>query len=171
MGTGFSNVDISVLGLKWAKEENPDAILLANDNALLHTWQTRDRFISYVEKVISNGGVLDGIGAQGHFWASIELPTQDELYNHLNHLYVRTGLPIYITEFDIIARGDDWEVRQPEAYRNMFEVFSSHPAVKQVDLWGFADKYLPSNIIGLVDESFRHNPVVNELAPYFTKEV
>jgi Glycosyl hydrolase family 10/Cadherin domain len=77
--------------------------------------------------------LIDAIGVQGHaFSTRPNIPMSTHVAN-LDAL-AATGLPIYVTEFDIDGPTDEVQLAD---YQRVFPVFWEHPAVQGITLWGF----------------------------------
>jgi endo-1,4-beta-xylanase len=77
------------------------------------------------------GAPIDAVGAQAH--ATFEMPTAN-VQQMLDKLANDTGLPVYITEFDINLADDN---RQRQVMESQFTMFWRHPKVKGITLWGY----------------------------------
>lgn len=77
--------------------------------------------------------LVDAIGVQEH---AFETTTNVAMSVHRDNLdaLAATGLPIYITEFDLDGPTD---AQQLAAYQRVFPVFREHPGVRGITLWGF----------------------------------
>jgi endo-1,4-beta-xylanase len=52
----------------------------------------------------------------------------------IDNITMRTGLPVYITEFDLNIADDQ---RQMTVMRDLFTMFWNDPNVKGITLWGY----------------------------------
>ena len=110
----------------------PSAKLLINDYNITNKPEATRRYREIVE-LLQKDGLVDGIGVQGHAFATKpDVPMSVHKAN-LDYL-AQTGLPIYVTELDIDGATD---AQQLDDYQRVFPVFWEHPAVKGVTLWGF----------------------------------
>ena len=83
---------------KWAKEADPDAILLLNENSHLIPAQ-RDGYIKQIKIWLEQGVPIDGIGLQWHQSLFDDEDDMRDLFDKLREL----GKPVYITEMDLTA--------------------------------------------------------------------
>ena len=102
-GAGTSGWDWIVNALKWGRAACPNVALLVNDYNTVEITGDRDRFISLVNAVKTAGGPIDGIGAQAHGTASM---ASSDVQANIDTLASKTGLPVYITEFDLNIADD-----------------------------------------------------------------
>lgn len=129
---------------KWAKEVDPDAILLYNDNGHLIPAQ-RNGIISQIKKWLDEGVPIDAIGLQWHESVFSSEEDMRDLFEKLRDL----GLPVIVTEMDITAyRSYDyttsykWEDREKvrdavaRAYATTFDVFREYSdIIDTVSFW------------------------------------
>ncbi len=119
---------------KLAKELDPDAQLFINDYAMLNCVQSPQNIAAYIELIQSlrsQGAPIEAIGVQGHIGRQPRNPEQ--VLTDLD-LFVPTGLPVQITEFDINSPDEEL---QTDYLRDFLIAVYSHPAVAGVTLWGF----------------------------------
>jgi endo-1,4-beta-xylanase len=74
---------------------------------------------------------IDAIGCETHY--AEKLPSST-LKANIDLLTSSTGLPVYITEYDIDLADDE---QQRAQYADHFTMFMSHPNVKGVTVWGY----------------------------------
>jgi endo-1,4-beta-xylanase len=131
-GSGASGWDWILEAFRLARLHFPRSRLLINDYSITNTPEDAARYRAIVE-LLQNERLVDGIGIQAHaFSTTTERPMSVHRANL--DLLAGTGLPLYVTEFDIDGPSDR---RQLEDYQRVFPVFWEHPAVKGVTLWGF----------------------------------
>lgn len=129
---------------KWAKETDPDAVLLYNDNSHLIP-AMRNGIISQIKTWLDEGVPIDAIGLQWHENIFSSEEDMRDLFEKLREL----GLPVYITELDISGyrMGDyttnyKWEDREKvqdaiaRAYATTFDVFREYSDIIEcVSFW------------------------------------
>lgn len=126
----------------WAKEADPDAILIYNDYNIEEI-NAKSNFVYNMIKNLREKGVpIDGIGFQMHIdYRGINY----ESFKKNLERFAELGLQIYITEMDVrIPLGGSEEYylkKQAEVYRRIFEICLDNPAVRAIQFWGFTDKY------------------------------
>ncbi|HEY0504783.1 MAG TPA: endo-1,4-beta-xylanase [Lysobacter sp.] len=131
-GSGATGWDWIVTSYKLARHYFPKSKLLINDYNITNKPENTKRYREIIE-LLQKDGLVDGIGVQGHAFATTpDVPMSVHKAN-LDSL-AQTGLPIYVTELDIDGATDAQQVND---YQRIFPVFWEHPAVKGVTLWGF----------------------------------
>jgi len=118
---------------KWARESCPNAILILNDYNNIEYDREVENTIAIVNAIQKLDAPIDAIGCQAHEGARVPAST---FRANIDKLVDATGLPIYITGFDI-GLADDGE--QEQKYAEFFPMFWDHPAIKGVTLWGYID--------------------------------
>ncbi|HEY5955378.1 MAG TPA: endo-1,4-beta-xylanase [Polyangiaceae bacterium] len=117
----------------WARAACKDSILLLNDFNNIEWTNDNAHFIDIVKKIKAAGAPIDAIGAQSHDLdhASVTFSTVKTLLAKLN---ADTGLPIYITEYDISTTDD---TKQLNAYKEHFDFFLNTSYIHGVTVWGW----------------------------------
>lgn len=114
--------------------------LLINEYNLLQDNAVTTRYLALVD-TLRVRGLIDAIGVQGHYFefkscagapSSYTYPVAT-LKSNLDRL-VATGLPVYITEFDINEASDSIQLVN---YKTYFPLFWDNPGVKGITLWGY----------------------------------
>jgi endo-1,4-beta-xylanase len=116
-------------GFEIARMHTGNTKLLLNDFSVLLENETMNEMISLANQLKAKG-LIDGIGCQGH---GLENVTAAAARARLDTIASQTGLPIYITEFDVNLSND---TQQRDVFERLFPVFWEHPAVHGVTLWG-----------------------------------
>jgi len=138
--------DYVVKAFQYAREANPNALLLLNDTFGQGgiDKDRADEFFSLVERVKKKGAPIDVVGTEMH-WELPELrPTYlDEFKTFLDSAR-KAGVKVHITEMDVYQGPDD----TPEAFAKQREVFYNvvHTCLKDSNCigfmtWGIADRY------------------------------
>jgi endo-1,4-beta-xylanase len=130
-GAGASGYDWIVQAFKWARQYCPKAILILNDYNNIEYAADNNRMIDIVTKIKAAGAPIDGVGAQAHGTSSMSTST---VQMYLDKLATSTGLPVYISEFDINIADDN---QQKTVMQNHFTMFWNNPNVKGITLWGY----------------------------------
>lgn len=126
--------EVSVDWFKLAKQLDPDAQLFINEYSMLNCVQSPGNIAEYIDKIESmraQGAPIEAIGVQGHVGRQPRNPEQ--VLTDLD-LFVPTGLPVQITEFDINSPDEEL---QADYLRDFLIAVYSHPVVTGVILWGF----------------------------------
>lgn len=140
-GAGATGWDWVIWSFQKARQYCPNAKLLLNDYSILSDNTNTDKYVKLVN-LLKSRGLIDGVGEQGHFFETTPLST---LKSNLSKL-AATGVPIYISEYDVKFANDTDQLNK---YKEQFPIFWTNPAVKGITLWGYiqgqiwrADAYL-----------------------------
>jgi endo-1,4-beta-xylanase len=112
-------------------------------------------------------GLIDGIGIQGHRF-EFEGADTATLRKNLDRL-ASTGLPIYISEFDLGNMNDEGtpdDAMQLSLYKRVFPVLWKHPAVKGITLWGYQQNQMWQPTCYLILTNGKERPAFTWLADY-----
>lgn len=127
-GAGVTGWDWVLNAFTLARTYFPNSELVLNEYRVIIFEQFTRDYLELVE-LLQAEGLIDGIGEQGHFLERADIA---EVAANLD-LLAATGLPIYITEFDVDFADD---VRQANVFRDLFQLFWEHPSVLGVTHWG-----------------------------------
>jgi endo-1,4-beta-xylanase len=116
---------------KWAREVCPNAILILNDYNNIEYAAEHQTTIDIVNAIQKLDAPIDAIGCQAH--DAREFPAST-LGARIDKIASLTGLPVYITEYDIGLADDEEQKLQ---YQDHFTMFMSNPNVKGVTIWGY----------------------------------
>lgn len=140
-GDGETGWDWVITAFELAREYLPDSTkLILNDYNILHDNTVTDNYLAIIN-LLKDRGLIDGIGIQGHYFefrSDLSSSTQyvytpGALRTNLNKL-TDTGIPVYITEFDIDEPVDS---NQLEQYKIYFPIFWRNPGVVGITFWGY----------------------------------
>jgi endo-1,4-beta-xylanase len=129
-GAGQSGYDWIVQSFKWARQYCPNAILILNDYNNIEYAGDNTRFVDIVTKIKAAGAPIDAVGAQAH--DAFKLPNAT-VAGFIDKL-AATGLPIYITEYDLDLASD---ADQQKVMQTQFPLFWNDDRIKGVTLWGY----------------------------------
>jgi endo-1,4-beta-xylanase len=131
-GSGSSGWDWVLESFRLARRYFPHSTLMMNDYSITNSDADTTRYREIIE-LLKKENLIDAIGVQGHAFATT---TETPMAVHRANLdrLASTGLPIYVTEFDLDGLTDDSQLRN---YQRVFPVFWEHPAVHGITLWGF----------------------------------
>ena len=141
-GSGATGWDWIVTAFAWARQAcAPGVKLLINDYNILQDNGTTNTYIAIIDTLKARG-LIDGIGIQGHYFEFKSAQGLTPVYSYsvatlksnLDRIASQTGLPIYISEFDINEPDDSVQLANFQTY---FRLFWEHPAVKGMTLWGY----------------------------------
>jgi endo-1,4-beta-xylanase len=130
-GAGASGFDWIANAFKMARQACPNAILLLNDYNNIELAGDNNRTIDIVTRIQAAGAPIDGVGAQAHGLANA---TSANVKRMIDNITMRTGLPVYITEFDLNIADDE---RQRAVMQDLFTMFWDSPNVRGITLWGY----------------------------------
>jgi endo-1,4-beta-xylanase len=118
---------------EWARQYCPGAILILNDYNNIEWEDETDHFIDITNTVLANGGPIDAVGAQSHDLDHEQI-TADKMIRLLEKLHGQTGLPVYITEYDISDTNDQ---NQLALYEQHLPYFLETEWIHGVTIWGW----------------------------------
>ena len=124
---------------KAARDANgSNAKLLINDYGIVNDDNATQDYIDLINAVNANGQLIEGIGVQAHFAFNLDSCgnyTLDsaQVKRNLDRL-AATGLPIYVSEYDMNIGNDD---EHDTKFMGLFRTFWDHPSVEGVTLWGY----------------------------------
>jgi endo-1,4-beta-xylanase len=116
---------------KMAREACPNAILILNDYNICEYANDNQNVISLVKAIQLLDAPIDAVGCQAHDAAKIK---SSAFKRFMDKITSETGLPVYITEFDIGLADDE---QQRAQYADYFTMFWDDPNVKGMTLWGY----------------------------------
>lgn len=130
-GAGSSGYDWIVNAFTWAHEACPGAILILNDynNAELTSEVTRT--IEIVNAIKAAGAPIGAVGCETHGASNLASST---LKANIDKIASSTGLPVYITQYDISFSDDN---QQLQRYQDHFPMFMSNENIKGVTVFGY----------------------------------
>lgn len=141
-GNGKTGWDWVITAFELARKYMPNGCkLILNEYNVLHDNTVTNNYLNLI-KLLNDRKLIDGIGIQGHYFefrSHIDATSGNYIWNtntikaNLDKLGA-TGLPIYITEFDIDEKDD---ANQVTSYKIYFPIFWTHPAVKGITFWGY----------------------------------
>jgi GH35 family endo-1,4-beta-xylanase len=91
----------------------------------------RERYIRQANNLIEAGAAPDAIGIQGHFFTRLTGP--ETVWQILDELHA-TGLPVEITEYDVISGDQDLDGQYT---RDFLTACFAHEGVRAFIVWGF----------------------------------
>jgi endo-1,4-beta-xylanase len=130
-GDGATGWDWVITAFELAREHFPGAILILNEYRVLQGPEFTQQYLELVD-LLQDRGLIDAIGEEGHF---LEKTSASMVQTNLDTL-AATGLPIYITEFDLNIADD---AQHANVMRDLFTVFWEHSAVQGVTHWGYRE--------------------------------
>jgi endo-1,4-beta-xylanase len=116
---------------KLARQHCPGAVLILNDYNNIEYADQESHFIDIVKQIKAAGAPIDAVGAQSHALGAM---SASQLQKNLDTMASGTGLPIYITEYDI---GEANDATQLATYKAQIPIFRNTAAVKGITIWGW----------------------------------
>jgi GH35 family endo-1,4-beta-xylanase len=166
--------------LRWAREENPQAVLLVND------YNVSPAYESQIADLSTPPAGPDAIGIQSHMHCG-EWPLRRVW--EVCETYARFGLPLHFTETTVLsgrlippdvpfndANWDDWpstaegEARQLKYLEGFYTLLFSHPAVRAVTWWDLSDGCWKKAPAGLVRRDLSAKPAYERLRDLVQRE-
>ena len=162
-GAGASGYDWIVQSFKWARQYCPNAILILNDYNTIETAGDNSHFIDIVNRVKTAGAPIDATGAQAH--GAYNLPTAT-VKMYIDKLASSTGLPVYISEYDINLADD---AKQKDVMESQFTMFWNDENVHGVTIWGYVNgrTWLPNT--GLMTSDGKERPALTWLKQFLKR--
>jgi GH35 family endo-1,4-beta-xylanase len=156
-----------VTAFKMARERWPHAILIYNDyNTIL--WQVKEG-IDLIKKIKAQGAPVDAYGMQFHETtqqgSGYQCLRSTTLKRALHEAHEQTGLPIYITQYDVGDKNDDF---QKECYQEHIPLLMETEYVKGITLWGYVygKTWTTNGNSGLIKDGVER-PALTWLKEYF----
>ena len=154
---------------QWAKQADPEAVLLVNDFNNETKNPVSDAIYDYVAGALRRGVPIDGVGFQMHINGAAP-PAKQSVIDNMER-FGRLGLKIYVTEFDVnlndIATGSQRQKfdRQKQVYRDMLSACLASEHCVSFSLLGITDKESWYNDLGIpnaqplpFDNNYRAKP-------------
>jgi len=123
--------------IEWFQQAHridPNAQMFINEYSMLNSIASPKNINTYLELIAelrNSGAPIQGIGVQGHVGRQPRNPAQ--VLTDLD-LFIPTGLPVQITEFDVNSPD---EALQADYTRDFLIACYSHPVVTGFTMWGF----------------------------------
>ena len=161
-GDGSTGWDWVVRSFQLARQYCPNAKLLLNDYGIINDRNAATRYRGIID-VLKARGLIDGIGLQSHSFSLLNY-SASTLKGNLDYL-AQTGLPIYISEWDIDAN-DQTQLQQ---FQQKFPTVWEHPAVAGVTIWGYVQGLTWMDNSGLMYSNGSERPALTWLKGYAAK--
>lgn len=156
-GSGASGWDWIVNAFKLTKKYCPKATLILNDYNNIEYANDIRNFTDIAKAVKRAGAPIDAVGAQAHDAYKLATSTVQQ---NITNLARETGLPVYITEYDIGIASD---AQQKQVMESQFTMFWNHPDVRGITLWGYVSGATWRPNTGLMSESGTPRPALTWL--------
>jgi endo-1,4-beta-xylanase len=165
-GDGATGWDWVIKAFELARTYWPFRKLHLNDYGIINDGSATTQYLQIIN-LLKDRGLIDGIGVQGHRF-EIENASVSTLRTNLDRL-AATGLPIYITEFDLGNIGNSGtpnDSMQLALYQQKFPVLWEHPGVKGITLWGYVEGLTWQSTAYLVRSNGTARPALEWLQLY-----
>ena len=129
-GDGATGFDWIIKSFHMARERWPNAILLYNDYNNCEYNDEVNWTVRLINAMKQANAPIDAIGCQAH--DAFKLATST-VKNNIDKL-AATGLPIFITEYDI---GEGNDATQQRIMQEQFTMFWNHPKIVGITYWGY----------------------------------
>jgi endo-1,4-beta-xylanase len=159
-GSGESGWDWIANAFKWARQACPNAILILNDYNNVELANDVQHTIDIVNAIKKVGAPVDAIGCQTHGAANLSAAT---LKANIDKLTSSTGLPVYITEYDLNISDD---AKQASVMKDQFTMFWNHEQVLGVTYWGYIVGSTWVANSGLIQSNGTHRPAMTWLMEF-----
>jgi len=116
---------------KLARQYCGSAVLILNDYNNMEYTDQRNHFVDIVKDIKTNGAPIDAMGCQAHGLKGLAAATAQ---TNLAYLNTQTGLPIYITEFDIDNTDDAGQLSSFQAH---VPFFLNTSYIHGLTVWGW----------------------------------
>ena len=167
LGGDSGNYEFVVTAFKMARERWPKAILIYNDyNTIL--WQ-KEEGIDLLKKIKAQGAPVDAYGMQFHETcaqgSSNTCISTSTLKRALHDAHAQTGLPIYITQYDVGSKDGEF---QKQCYEEHIPVLMETEYVAGITLWGYiyGKTWLEEGNSGIIKDGV-DRPAMTWLKEYF----
>jgi endo-1,4-beta-xylanase len=169
-GTGTTGWDWIITASAMARKYCAHGVkLLVNEYNILQDNSVTTNYIRLIDTLRARN-LIDGIGIQGHYFEfrspagavpSYSYPVST-LKANLERL-TATGLPVYISEFDINEANDSTQL---QSYMTYFPLFWEEPGVKGITLWGYVQNDIWQTNAYLIRADGSERPALRWLRKY-----
>ncbi|QQS37010.1 MAG: endo-1,4-beta-xylanase [Ignavibacteriales bacterium] len=161
-GDGTTGWDWVIKSFELARQYlSPGTKLHINEYSVINDNTANANFIQIIN-LLKDRGLIDGIGVQGHNFEVNGGASLNTLVNNLTNL-ANTGLPIYISEFDINEANDNTQLTK---YQSIFPALYEHPGVVGITLWGYVQFEIWQTNAYLLDDRLAERPAMVWLKNY-----
>lgn len=159
-GSGSSGYDWIAQAFKWTRQYCPNAILILNDYNNIEYQADNARTIDIAKKIKAAGAPIDAVGAQAHDAYKMSTNT---VQGFIDKIISETGLPVYITEYDIDLADDN---QQRSVMQSQFTMFWNHEKIHGITLWGYVSGQTWKANTGIMSSSGTPRPAMTWLLDF-----
>ena len=156
---GKHQYDFITTAFKMARERWPHAVLIYNDYNTL-TWQMNEG-IELVQTIIKNGAPVDAYGQQAHDCKGM---SKSDSESKLTRIHNETGLPLFITEYDISQADDN---AQKNDYANQIPFMWETEWIAGITIWGYINGSTWASNTGIIQPNGQKRAAMVWLEEYF----
>ena len=161
-GSGKTGWDWVIKAFELAKAAFPPTTkLLLNEYGIVNSTSTTAQYLQII-RLLQARGLIGGIGVQAHYF-SVQGTPLSLIKQNLDSL-ASTGLPIYISEFDINEQSDQTQLQDYETY---FPFLYQYPDVKGITIWGYKEYQTWVPYSYLITDRLTTRPALVWLEQYF----
>ena len=169
-GNGKTGWDWIVTSFELARQYcSPGVKLILNEYNVLHSSTITDNYIKLIDTLKARE-LIDGVGIQGHYFefkGTGYTYSVSAIKSNLNKL-VATGIPVFITEFDINEPDDQVQLQN---YQTYFPIFWENPGVKGITLWGYIQYEIWKTDAYLLTDRLAERPSMQWLYTYLASPI
>jgi endo-1,4-beta-xylanase len=168
-GNGATGWDWVIRSFQLARQYMAKGVkLLINEYGIINNTQATQNYLTIIN-LLKDRNLIDGIGVQGH---RFELETADTntIKNNLDAL-AATGLPIYISEFDVAPSNQLSDATQLAEYQRLFPVLWRHPGIKGITFWGYIQGQIWQTNAYLITSTGTERPAMQWLKSFMASIV
>ncbi|MBN2509074.1 MAG: endo-1,4-beta-xylanase [Spirochaetales bacterium] len=159
-GKGDSGYEWVVESFRLARKYFPRAKLHLNDYNILKTLSKAREYVQIV-KLLQAENLIDGVGMQAHFLEETRGLTAKVCLDTV----AATGLPLFITEFDVDIKDD---ILQAHKFAELFAIFYEYPQIEGITLWGAVEGRMWRRNGYLIRRDGTYRPSMEWLINYLT---
>jgi len=159
-GAGASGYDWIAQAFKWAHQYCPTSILILNDFNNIELAGDNAHTIDIVKRIKAAGAPINAVGAQSHGCANLSASV---LQANIDKITAQTGLPVFITEYDLNIADDN---RQHDVMQSQFTMFWNDPNVAGITIWGYIEGATWETNSGLMSSSGTMRPAMTWLMSF-----
>jgi endo-1,4-beta-xylanase len=160
-GDGATGWDWVIKAFELARKYwSPNTKLLINEYNVLNDASGASRYIQIIN-LLKDRGLIDGIGIQAHT-GEVDGPSLTTLKTNLDKI-TATGLPVYISEFDINESNDSTQLQR---YQSIFPLLYEDPGVYGITLWGYIQGQIWQTNAYLLTDRLAERPAMQWLRTY-----
>jgi len=162
-GAGASGYDWIAQVFKWAHQYCPKSILILNDYNNIEYANDNNHTIDIVNRIKGAGAPIHAVGAQAHGCANL---TASTVQMYIDKIATQTGLPVYISEYDLNIADD---TRQRDVMQSQFTMLWNNPNVKGITIWGYIVGSTWQTNTGLMTSSGTMRPAMTWLLDFLNR--